>query len=47
MTADKIFVSIIKRIAAEAVVPVATPVLVSVENCVQKLIETLIEESPT
>ena len=47
MTADKIFVSIIERIAAEAVVPVATPVLVSVENCVQKLIEILTGESPT
>jgi hypothetical protein len=47
MTADKIFVSIIERIAAEAVVRIATPALVSMENCVQKLVEALTEESPS
>ena len=41
MTADKIFFSITQRIAAEGVVPVAEPLLVSPENCVQKLLETL------
>jgi hypothetical protein len=43
MTADRIFVAIIERIASEAVIPIATPVLVTAENCVQKLIEILTE----
>jgi hypothetical protein len=46
MTADKVFVSIIERIAAEAVISIAMPVLVSKENCVQTLIATLTGESP-
>ncbi len=41
VTADKVFVSIIQRVTAETVIPIAAPVLVSVENCVQKLIEIL------
>jgi hypothetical protein len=41
ITADKVFVSIIQRVAAEELVPIATPILVSIENCVSKLIEAL------
>ena len=36
MTADKVFVSIIQRITAEAAVPIAAPILVSAENCASK-----------
>lgn len=41
ITADKIFFSITQRIGAEGVVPIAEPLLVSPENCIQKLLETL------
>jgi hypothetical protein len=48
MAAGKVFVLIIQRVADEAVVPVATPMLVSVENCVSsiKLVEALTREPP-
>lgn len=42
---NRVFVSIIQRIAAEVLVPIAVPILVSTENCVSKLIETLTQES--
>lgn len=41
VTADKIFTAIVQRIGDEAVVRIATPVLVSVETCVQTLTELL------
>jgi hypothetical protein len=41
VTADKVFAAIVQRVADEAVVPVASPVLVSVETCVSKLVELL------
>lgn len=42
VTADKVFASIAERIAAEKVVPIARPVLVTVENCVSKLIDLIV-----
>jgi hypothetical protein len=46
VTADKVFVSIVQRVANEAVVQIATPVLVSVDNCVTTLIKHLRQEPP-
>lgn len=46
VTADKVFASIVQRVANEAVMQMAAPVLVSVENCVTTLIKLLRQEPP-
>lgn len=44
VTADKVFASIVKRVADEAVVQMAVPVLVSMESCVSTLTNLLTQE---
>jgi hypothetical protein len=47
VTADKVFVSIVRRVANEAVVQIAIPVLVTRDNCVATLIKLLRQDAST
>src|SRR6185437_7451713 len=41
VTADRVFHAVVERVVTEAVVPVAVPVLVTVNNCLPKLTDLL------